>query len=160
MLALGFTCLLGTMASGQDATSASQAPADGTGKDYVPELADLMGATQLRHLKLAYAGKVKNWDLAAYEVTEIKKTFDSAARLYPTFKEVPLAKLISEVSAPALADISAAVCAQNSTSFSRSFGALTDACNSCHRVANVGFIAIRVPVSSPFSNQVFAPTQK
>lgn len=33
-----------------------------------PDLADdIMAATQLRHLKLAYAGTANNWDLARYE---------------------------------------------------------------------------------------------
>jgi hypothetical protein len=33
-----------------------------------PALADIMTGTQLRHLKLAYSGKVVNWPLADYEL--------------------------------------------------------------------------------------------
>ena len=33
----------------------------------VPRLVETMSAAQLQHLKLWFAGKAKNWDLAAYE---------------------------------------------------------------------------------------------
>lgn len=91
---------------------------------------------------------------------EIKKSFDAAAKFYHVFQNIPLSKLITEVSEPALAEIGKAIAAQDSASFTRSFEALTEACNSCHRAANVGFIRIRLPTSSPFSNQIFSPTQR
>jgi hypothetical protein len=40
---------------------------------YKPPLGDIMGKIQLRHIKLWFAGKLKNWELAAYEVDEIKE---------------------------------------------------------------------------------------
>ena len=116
-----------------------------------------MGATQLRHFKLWFAGKLKNWDLANYEVVEIRRSFDAAAEFYPEFQNGVLGKLITDVSAPALAKIDKSIKAKDSAAFLRSFEKLTDACNSCHRAANVGFIAIRIPTSSPFSNQSFSP---
>ena len=59
----------------------AQAPTGGAG--YVPHLGDIMSATQLRHLKLSFAGKLRNWDLAAYELGQIKSSFQDAATLYP-----------------------------------------------------------------------------
>ena len=38
---------------------------------FVPDLADIMAGTQLRHAKLSYAGNVQNWPLAAYEVGQM-----------------------------------------------------------------------------------------
>lgn len=35
---------------------------------YAPRLGDIMGMTQLRHFKLWYAGREKNWNLAKYEL--------------------------------------------------------------------------------------------
>jgi hypothetical protein len=52
-----------------------------------------------------------------------------------------------------------AVDAKSSGDFGKAFGKLTDACNRCHRAAGVGFIVIRVPISSPFSNQLFPPIE-
>lgn len=127
---------------------------------YAPTLADIMGATQLRHIKLSFAGSVQNWNLAHYEVTQMKDSFDTAAKLYPVFEKVALAKLIADVSNPALAAVDDAIRARDQAAFERNFARLTDACNSCHRGAGFGFIKIRVPTSSPFSNQSFAPAQR
>ena len=123
----------------------------------VPSLGDLMGATQLRHLKLSYAGTLKNWELAKFEVEEIRKSFDATAKLFPTIRDVPLAKLVAELSEPTLKEIDEAIIAKDSAAFSKSFEKLTQACNSCHQAAHVGFIVMRVPTASPFSNQSFAP---
>lgn len=42
-----------------------------------------MGTMQLRHFKLSFAGKLRNWELAAYELDQIKKSFQDAATSYP-----------------------------------------------------------------------------
>lgn len=124
---------------------------------YVPDLSDIMETTQLRHFKLGFAGLAKNWPLASYELQQITKSFDNAAKLYPQFGQLAQAKLISDVSTPALNEVGDAIKAHDSTAFSRAFAKLTTACNGCHQAAGVGFIAIRVPTASPFSNQSFAP---
>lgn len=38
---------------------------------------------QLEHLKLWYAGKAKNWDLAAYELRQLTNSLAEAAVFYP-----------------------------------------------------------------------------
>ena len=137
----------------------AQQPQPGSANAYLPVLADIMSGTQLRHLKLAYSGKVKNWQLADYELGRIQQSFADAAQLYPVFKNIPLAELIKSESEPPLADLRKSIDAKNLDDFARAFGKLTDACNRCHRAAEVGFIVIRVPTSSPFSNQLFPPTE-
>ena len=124
-----------------------------------PTLADIMSTTQLRHLKLAYSGKVVNWPLAGYELGLIQQSFDEAARLYPVFNGLPLAELIKQESAPPLADLRRAIDAKNRDAFVQAFVKLTQACNRCHQEAKVGFIVIRVPTASPFSNQLFPPIE-
>lgn len=138
---------------------AQQSQPGSTSAPYLPVLADIMSGTQLRHLKLAYSGKVKNWRLADYELGQIQQSFADAARLYPVFKNIPLAEFIKSESEPPLADLRKAIDAKNLDDFATAFGKLTDACNRCHRAAGVGFIVIRVPTSSPFSNQLFPPTE-
>ena len=49
---------------------------------YRPPLGDMMSAIQARHIKLWFAGKFGNWDLAAYEVGEIRANLENAANLY------------------------------------------------------------------------------
>ncbi len=134
---------------------AAQSPVGSVGANYVPHLGDIMGATQLRHIKLAYAGKRRNWELAAYELDQIKMSFQDAATYYPgipitdmTIVEKPVRRL------------SEAIQQRNPKTFSAAFAELTAACNSCHQAIGRDFIVIQVPASSPFSNQIFEPAAK
>jgi hypothetical protein len=47
--------------------------------ELLPTLGDIMSATQQRHIKLWFAGRSGNWPLAAYEIQQIKDSFDKAA---------------------------------------------------------------------------------
>ena len=47
-----------------------------------PRLGDIMNAVQTRHIKLWFAGKAQNWDLAAYELRQLKAGLLEAAVLY------------------------------------------------------------------------------
>ena len=125
------------------------------GDTYIPNLSDIMGATQLRHLKLWYAGKLRNWELASFELDQIKDSFNQAARLY---RNIPIEKII--VIQQSLAAVDTAIKARDSARFANAFTALTATCNGCHQGANVGFITIRKPTASPFSNQLFMPKGK
>ena len=49
---------------------------------YRPPLGDIMGKIQLRHIKLWFAGKLANWELATYELDEIRASLEKAADLY------------------------------------------------------------------------------
>ena len=127
---------------------------------YIPDLGVVMSVTQFRHFKLSYAVEVENWALAQYEVGQVRDSLATAAKLYPVYENVEQAKLIMEVSKPALIAIDNAIKEKNRTAFKAAFNDLTVACNSCHQQANLGFVVIRVPTSSPFSNQVFTPEVK
>ena len=119
---------------------------------YAPRLSDIMGATQLRHFKLWYAGAEKNWPLANYELGQIKESFGDAMTYYPG---LPVSDMTT-LAKPAAA-LDAAIRKQDSEQFARAFRTLTAACNACHEAQGVGFIRIKVPNASPFSNQVFPP---
>jgi len=49
---------------------------------YVPSLGDLMAAIQLRHSKLWYAAKLRNWPLADYELEQLYINLKEATRFY------------------------------------------------------------------------------
>ena len=135
--------------------AAAQSPVGLAGVNYVPHLGDIMGATQLRHFKLSFAGKLRNWELAAYELDRIKASFQDAATLYPG---IPITDMT--IVAEPVQRLSEAIQERDSKKFSAGFAELTEACNICHRVIGRGFITIQVPTSSPFSNQIFEPTSK
>lgn len=121
--------------------------------EYLPRLGDIMSAIQWRHIKLWFAGKRRSWDLAAYELSQIKGSLVDAAALYPGIPVTDVTTMAKPVQS-----ITDAIEAKDSTKFAKAFTELTAGCNSCHREMGRGFILIRVPAGSPFSNQSF-PTQ-
>jgi hypothetical protein len=128
-------------------------------ESYEPGLGEFMTATQLRHAKLWFAGKQKNWDLAAYEIDEIKEGLGDAARLFPAFDGIPVAEMIKTIIDPRIENLEKAVRAKSSTKFMVAFDELTSGCNSCHAGANKPFIRIQRPTEPPLTNQNFAPGQ-
>jgi hypothetical protein len=122
---------------------------------YVPALGDLMSWIQLRHIKLSFAGKLQNWDLASYELRQIRASLEQAADLY---HGIP-ASYVGATADPIEA-INAAIEAKDGARFAKGFNALTAACNACHQGIGRGFIVIQVPTASPFSDQSFVPNPK
>jgi hypothetical protein len=125
------------------------------GEGYIPTLAAIMREIQFCHIKLSYAGQQSNWELANYEVAQIENNLSNALQLY---QNIPIVK-IKLIDQP-LVDLSQAVNAKDKVRFVRAFTDMTNACNSCHEAANVSFISIQVPTSSPFSDQSFAPKKE
>lgn len=119
---------------------------------YVPALGDIMGTIQERHIKLWFAGRRANWDLARYELEHIRTSLEDAATLY---HGIP-AEFVGATMAPIKA-ISAAIEAKDGPQFAKGFNEFTAACNACHHGIDRGFIVIQVPAASPFSDQSFSP---
>ena len=146
-LAAGIAVISLAFIAGQVANAADQV--------YVPGLGDIMGAVQVHHAKLWFAGDAGNWKLAAYELDEIREAVQEAARYQPDFQGRPIVTMIRDFTAAPLAEIQGAVDAGNSARFRKAFDDLTAACNACHRGAEHGFIAITQPSAPPVTNQRF-----
>jgi hypothetical protein len=139
------------------ATSAILADAQTAKESYQPGLGEFMTAIQLRHAKLWFAGKNNNWELAAYEIDEIKEALEDAGRVHTTFDSVPVAEMIKTIMDPRIARLEKAIEGKNGTQFVAAFDELTNGCNSCHAGAGKPFIRIQRPSAPPLSNQNFAP---
>lgn len=141
------------------ALAASAQPAGTTAnvEPYQPEIGEIMMFQQLRHGKLWFAGADGNWPLADYEIKELREGFETVAKYYPTFNNVPLADMINTIRETNFAELDKAVAEHDRGEFVRAFDRLTSACNSCHQANELGFISIQRPTSPPFSNQMFAP---
>jgi hypothetical protein len=127
-----------------------------SGHEYAPRLSDIMRAAQSQHLKLWVAVKAQNWDLAAYEVHQLKASLAEATMLYDKLPVSNVATLIAP-----LQSISDAITAKNARSFASGMHELTDGCNACHRSLGRSFVVIQVPSDQQiFSNQRFAPNSK
>jgi cytochrome c556 len=121
----------------------------------LPRLADIMAAKQWRHIKLWFAGRQRNWDLAAYELAQIKASLADAAILY---SNIPVND-VTVMAAP-IQSINKAIESKDGTGFAKAFNELTAGCNSCHRDMEREFITIQVPAVSPFSDQLFTSPKK
>jgi len=149
--------------AGENQAAASEKQAEVAKDGYVPGMGEIMGATQMRHAKLWFAGKAANWELAAYELDEIEEGLDDAAKYHPVFKkDAPISTLLQKFTVQPLRDIRAAIEAKDRAKFKKSFNSLTAACNACHQAASQGFIVIKQPgvLRGEFSNQEFAVKAK
>jgi cytochrome c553 len=127
----------------------AQQPTDPGARPDRVGLSELMTATQFRHTKLWFAGKLKNWKLAAYELDQVASDLDQAATRLP-------AGAAPELVARQIAALRTSIEARDVPAFSKAYSELTAACNTCHRAAGRGFISVQVPAVSPFADQDFA----
>ena len=149
-----FALITGLMiVTSTEATSESAQP-------YTPGLVEFMMHVQSHHAKLWLAGNARNWDLADYQVDELKELLEDIAKRVPDYKGTPVGKMIEAISMPPINDIEGAVKSRDFGKFAAAFDKLTAACNACHEAANRGFITIQRPATSPFPNQSFAPRKK
>jgi hypothetical protein len=122
---------------------------------YVARLGAIMNAVQTGHIKLWFAAKAQNWDLARFELRQLKAGLSEAAVHY---SGIPVSN-ITTLGTP-LQSVGDAIEAKDGKRFVASFGDLTNGCNACHDALARGFIVIRTPTEQPFGNQVFAPPVK
>ena len=120
-------------------------------------LGEIMSLQQMRHLKLWYAGSGAQWELAAYEVDELKEGFEDVLKRFPTKEGVPLAPMVKTIMGREIPELAKAIEARDGGKFAGAFDALTAGCNACHQSAKHGFIVIQRPTTQPYSNQSFAP---
>jgi cytochrome c553 len=126
-------------------------------KAYVPGLEVFMSSIQSEHAKLWYAGRARNWPLAAYTLSEIKEVMSDVQDFVPTFRNLPLADMLDAVITGEIAQLEKAVDAKDRRAFAAGYAKLTAACNACHQETGNGFIRIRRPRGRAFPNQDFRP---
>ena len=148
-------CLIGLLLVGllgPSVMAQSNLEANKSNEPYVPRLGDIMSGVQTRHIKLWFAGKAANWELAALELRLLKAGLLEAALLY---EGIPVSN-VTTMSKP-IQSLSDAVDARDGKGFAKAFGELTSGCNGCHQSMRRGFVTIEQPTDSPFSDQSFAP---
>ncbi|MCX5740387.1 MAG: hypothetical protein NTZ61_18195 [Proteobacteria bacterium] len=146
VLALATAC---AKPSGRQSADAKEA--------YSPGLGEIMSATQMRHLKLWYAGQAENWQLASYELDELEEGFADAIRFHPEHKQSPrpLTELVPEFTAGPIATLRAAIAKEHPAAFVAAYDALTQGCNACHVATQFSFNVVTRPAGNPYSNQSF-----
>ena len=127
------------------ALSASSA---GTPLDPSATLSDLMIRLQLQHAKLWFAGKLRNWGLADYELQQIDANLAATGKLQPAPSQANRAK-------QQLDSVRQAIDSRDLPGFMTSYAAMTNECNTCHRSSGYASIAIQIPLTLPVPNQLF-----
>ncbi len=120
-------------------------------KSYRPGFGEFMSGIQVHHEKLWFAGVAQNWELADFELGEIKEALDGIREYNydrPESKSLPMI-------APAIDSMAYAIQKKDPRSFKSGFILLTNTCNNCHQATKHGFNVIKIPETPPFSNQVF-----
>ncbi len=110
-------------------------------------VSDLMLGIQLRHIKLWFAGKLKNWPLATYELDIVRSRLKKAQGVSADLRPEQTLALIEQ--------LQTTIDARDSAGFVKAYTELTNACNTCHRATGRSYITIQIPPTSPFTNELF-----
>ena len=127
---------------------------------YHPGLGELMTAfVQPRHIKLGLASAQHDWAYAAYELGELRETFADVAELVPKHGDLVVREAIASTMKQPMEALDAAIKTKDAAGFTKAYGALTEACNACHKSADHPMIVIKVPsvTGTAFPDQEFAP---
>lgn len=124
-----------------------------------PGFGEVMSVVQQHHAKLFFSGHQGNWELAQYQLDEIKEGLEDLTKYYPTFKDVklPIKELIPTMMTEPLNQVQAAIQKKDKKQFNSAFNGLTKSCNGCHQAAEHGFVVIQTPSNQEFTNQKFSP---
>jgi hypothetical protein len=135
-----------------DSVSLAQEKSSQSATSYVPRLSDIMIVIQIRHSKLFYAVKAKNWPLASFEYEQLVSSLREAERHYP--RTIPPMTQVDEIAS----SLSKAIEAKNEAQFDQAYDELSAGCNRCHMAGDRAFIVIRRPsYPSAFSNEQYSP---
>ena len=130
---------------------------------YRPGLGELMTAfVQPRHTKLGLAGAAGSWDYAAYELDELRETFDDVGKLILKHGDLSIPQAIASTVKQPLDALDSAIKARDQGAFTKAYADLTAGCNACHASAGHPMIVIKVPDVSgaAFPDQDFGPIKK
>lgn len=126
--------------------------------EFKPAMDDLMTMlVQPRHMKLYYAGESKNWQLAAFEINELRGALARIGRTIPNYRNINVDTAVASIFADKLKAVDAAVKAADPAQFNTAYREMTAACNDCHKGMEHPFLVIKVPDSGNFPDQEFRP---
>lgn len=112
------------------------------GKTYVPGIEQFMAVMQNQHIKLWFAVRANNWELAEFQVAEIKEVMGDIQDRFPKFKSMPFAEMMDAVIVGPIAELEKVIEGKDAKAFPATFDKLTTACNSCHQAVGLGFVVI------------------
>src|ERR1700677_359498 len=123
---LGSLTVCMSMSTTAQNTPQAATPIAGAGMQispFIPGFDDLMTMlVQPRHSKLYYAGIQRNWELAAFEVGELRSAFRRIAQMYPKYADNSVDDAFRLMMEPKLQAMDAAIAAADSKRFLSVYG--------------------------------------
>jgi hypothetical protein len=129
-------------------------------KELVPGLGEYMTTIQLHAGKLWFAAKASNWDLAEYELDELRETMQAAKGLNAEKNGVKISDVLDSVLQTQVAELDKSIKSKSQAEFQKSYDEALSACNGCHTEAGYKFIHIVRPSSPPVTNQKWETVPK
>ena len=118
-----------------------------------PGLGEYMTTLQLHAGKLWFAVKAANWELAQYELDELKETMEAAKGLNAEKGGVKISNVLDAVVQTQVAQLAESIKRKSPTEFQKSYDETLSACNGCHTESGHKFIRIIRPAVPPVTNQ-------
>ena len=140
------------LSTGQNSVKLAQADAKAA-KEVAPGLGEFMTTIQLHAGKLWFAAQAANWDLAKYELDELKETMEAAKGLNEEKNGVNISNVLDSVLQTQVADLEKTLESKSQTEFKKSYDETLSACNGYHTEAGYKFIHIVRPTAPPVTNQ-------
>ena len=147
------------IASLQDSLKRAQADL-ATAKESTAGLGEYMTTIQLHAAKLWFAARVANWELAQYELDELKETMEAAKALNADKNGVKISGVLDSVLQTQVAALDKFIKSKSQSEFQKSYDETLGACNECHTEAGFKFIHIVRPAAPPVTNQKWESSAK
>ncbi|TMA90696.1 MAG: hypothetical protein E6J74_23435 [Deltaproteobacteria bacterium] len=122
-------------------------------KELAPGLGEYMTTIQMHAGKLWFAARATNWDLAQYELDELKETMEAAKGLNAEKNGIKISNVLDSVLQTQIAELDKSIKSKSQTEFQKSYDETLSACNGCHTEAGYKFIRIIRPSAPPVTNQ-------
>ena len=113
------------------------------------ELVSYMSSLQYFAHKAGLAVSHKNQKLAAFYAHEIEEVIEKVEKV-KSYDGFPVGNLAKSILLPAFEDFEAKLKAEDWKNASTAFDKVIDACNSCHRATEHGFIKINRGYDNPY----------
>jgi heme exporter protein D len=147
------------LASLQDSLKRAQADLASV-KELAPGLGEYMSTIQLHAGKLWFAAKASNWDLAQYELDELKESMKAAKGLNAEKNGIKISSVLDSVLQTQVAELDKSIKSKSTAEFQKSYDATLSACNGCHTEAGYKFVHIVRPTTPPVTNQKWETVPK
>lgn len=131
-----------------------------TAKDLAPGLGEYMTTIQLHVGKLWFSARALNWELAEYELDELKETMEAAKALNAEKNGVKISNVLDSVLQTQVPQLAESIKHKSAADFQKSYDDTLSACNGCHTEVGYKFIHIIRPAAPPVTNQQWEPYVK